>query len=356
MKNPPVKRIVLVSLLAIVLGALQPAAIPLNMALCAAPILISLMFAWSGWIPSAVMALATVASTALVAPLSYGVNGALAGLAAAVVLVLPAAAGIWMLEKRMPYFRRMAVQIAAQTAALLAFMMVIYLGYQLDLVDVITAWIMETVNYMPSEMLTAMIQNFAMSGMLTQESIEAVTSGIVTWADVQQVFTQALDTMNYQMKMSMPTMLLTSGLLTGLLTTHLPSAVMHRRGDEPQADHRPVHTWHLPSQAVIGVLVCSVAGIVLQLMEVSGSEGVTIVFTSLGSTLFMIQGVAALSRRFRANGMRPGPRRALIAAAFLMASNFLSMIGAMSAIFGRKGVVTEFKRRRMEERKEDDEE
>ena len=355
MKNPPVVRVILLTLLALVLGALQPVVIALNMALCLAPILILLMFAWGGWVPAAAMSLTTVISIALAAPLSYGVSGALAGAAAFVVLVLPAAAGVWMLHKRMPFFRRMTAQIIAQTAALLAFMMVIYLGLKVDLVDMITAWIMDTVHYMPSELLTAMIENFAMSGMLTQESIESVTSGFVTWADVNQVFEQALDTMNYQMKMSMPTMMLTSGLLTGILTTLLPSAIMNRRGEEPKVDHRPVYTWHLPSRVVVGVIVCSVTGIVLQIMEVSGSQGVTIVFTSLGSTLFLIQGIAALNRRFRETGMRPGPRRALITATVLITSNFLSMIGAMSALFGRKGAVTEWKRRRMEERKEDDE-
>lgn len=354
MKNPPVKRVILVSLLALLLGVLQPLTVALSLALCVAPILIALMFAWAGWIPAAVMAAATVASIGFTAPLSYGVNGAAAGLAAFVVLALPAGAGIWMLHKRLPFSKRMAIQIAVQTAALLAFMMVIYLGFRVDLVDMITSWIMGTVKYMPAELLTAMIQNFAMSGMLTQESIEAVTSGIVTWADIQEVFTQALDAMNYQMKMTMPALLLTSGLLTGIFTTLIPSYVCSRRGDEPQVDHRPVRTWHLPAQVVSGVLVCSVTGIVLQLMEVSGSQGVTIVFTSLGSTLFMIQGVAALNRRFRENNLRPGPRKALIVAIVLFASNLLSMIGAASAIFGRKGLVTGWMRKKMEERKEDE--
>lgn len=359
MKKPSVKRVIIASVIALLPGLLQPVTIALNMALCTAPILISLLFAWAGWIPASVMALTTVVSIGLTSPVSYGVNGVLAGAAAFAVLVLPAGAAVWMLEKRMPFFRRMAVQIAAQTAALLLFMMVIYLGFKLDLVDMITAWIAETIRFMPAELLTAMIQNFAMSGMLTQESIEAITTGFITWADVQQVFDQALDTMNYQMKMSMPTMVLTSGLLTGLLTTSLPSWICARRGDEPQVDHRPVYTWRLPAKVVAGILVCSLTGIALQLMEVSGSQGVTVVFSSLGSTLFMIQGIAALHRRFRENGLRPGPRRALVVLVALFASQLLSIIGTASALFGRKGLVTGWMRKRMEEkeqRKEDDDE
>lgn len=356
MKHPSVKRVILFSLLALVLGAVQPALVALSMAVCVAPVLICLLFAWAGWIPAAIMSLTSVLSIAFAAPISYGVNGAAAGLAAAVVFVLPAAVGIWALDRRKPFFRRTAVQISIQTAALLAFMAVIYLGFRLDLVDLITAWILETVAYMPTELMSAMFSQFAMSGMLTQESIEAITSGIVTHADVMEAFEQALDTMNYQMKLTLPAMLLNSGLLTGLLSVWLPSAVCARRGDEPQVEHRPIHTWSLPSKAVAGVLLCSATGIALQLLEASGAEGATIVFNTLGSTLFMLQGVAALSRRFRARGMRPVPRRLLIAAIFILASNLLSIIGAASALFGRKGAVTEWIRKRAEERKEDDDE
>ena len=114
--------------------------------------------------------------------------------------------------------------------------------------------------------------------------------------------------------------------------------------------------WFLPPRVVPGVAVCMLTAFALQYMKVDGALAVTAVFTTLTSTLCVIQGIAAINRRFRETGAPPGVRAGLTVAGLLFAMNFLEIAGAMSALFGRNGAISTWMRKRMEENRKDDDE
>lgn len=351
-----VKKIIGASVLAIAAGLMQPMLAPMVMAVCAAPVLIAVFYAWAGWIPAALMAAFTTLSVAGTSGLMWNMDPALAGAAVLIVLALPGLAAAWMLNRRMPFFRRMTAAVLIQSAALIGLTAAVYMGMGVDLVNALTGWLRAAAENMPSDMLSVIVNNFAVNGMLTEESIEELTSGIVLRADIMQVLDQAFEYMNYQMRLTMPAMLFNSGLISGVLMTTMPGLICARRGEGAEIDYRPISEWHMPPRMVGGVVTCMLTGIVLQLMQIEGAVSVTAVFSTVGATLFVMQGIGCLSRRFKATGARRGYRIAMIVLGVVFAYGFMEIVGIMSALFGRKGAISLWMRRRMEENRKDDDE
>lgn len=359
MQRHSVKSILLASLAAVLVVLAQPSVFMLSMLICIAPIAIAALYAWAGWIPAGIASAGTVGSLVWFASVGGTVNPALAGLGAAAVLVAPGIVSIVLLERRTGFFKRMLITVGAQLAALLGCVAVVYLGMGIDLVDAITGMMRQSVEYMPEDMILQLLQMFYYSGMLTEESIAELSGGVLLYADVLKIFDQVFELTNYQLKQVMPAMLINSGLISGVLETTLPSQICIRRGDEPPVPHVPLHEWFLPSRAVGFAAVGLVTGIVLQYMDIDGAIGVTAVFSQLAGTLLIIQGMASVTRRFREAGSGRGARIGLVIAGLLFAPTFLQIVGAASVLFGRKGVISTWMRKRMEEmdedRKDDDE-
>ncbi len=356
MKNPSVKRILIASLLAVILSLMQPMLLAFSAAVCLTPVLIAVLYAWAGWIPALLLSVGSIGAVETVGGALSGSVG-YAALAAAVALVLPGLAAAWMLNKRLPFFRRMLMAAVVQIGALAAVICVAYLGFQVDLVDFIFSNLRGKMDAVPDSVLQVVLQNFYMQGMLTEESVKMATTGIVTRGDIKKVLDQAFEAQSYHIRLNLPALLINSGLVTGIFMTTLPSLICARRGDEPPVKYYPVSEWFLPSRAVVGLAVCMLTGYALQLASVSGAEAVSLTFGAIGRMLFIVQGVAALSRRFKENGMRRGGRIAMIVAGLLLATHFIMLVGAASALLGRKGAISGWMRRKMEEkRKEDDDE
>lgn len=354
------KSVLLASLLALLVVLIQPAFFMTALLVCMAPIAIALLYAWAGWLPAGIASAGTIASLAWFAGVSGAMSPALGGLGAALVLVMPGVVSIVMMEKRMGFFRRMVIAAGVQMAALLGCVAFVYLGMGLDLVDLLTGMMRTSVEYMPQDMIESMLNMYYASGMLNEESVRELTTGVLLHADVMKIFDQVFDLVNYQLKQIMPAMLINSGLISGVLMTAFPSFIARRRGFEPQVPHVPVHEWFLPSRAVGGLTVCMVTGLVLNLMNIEGAAGVMVVFGQITSTLCIIQGVAAISRLFKKSGAGRGARIGLTTAAVIFASQFMEMVGMASALFGRRGAVSTWVKNKMkdidENRKDDDEE
>lgn len=356
--KPSVKGLLLATLVALLVVSIQPAFFMTSMLLCIAPIAIALLYAWAGWIPAGIASLGTVASLAWFAGVSGAVTPVLAVLGAALVLVMPGIVSIILMERHMPFFRRMAIAVGAQLAALLSCVAFVYLGMGVDLVDALTGMMRSSIEYMPQEAIEYFLNMYYYSGMLTEESVKELTSGILLRSDVMNIFDQVFELTNYQLKQVMPAMLINSGLVSGVLMTALPGLIARKRGFAAETAYTPVHDWFLPSRAVGGLTVCMVTGFVLNLMKIEGAGGVLIVFSQIVSTLCIIQGIAAITRRFRLVGAGKAARIGLVIAALLFASQFLEMVGMLSALFGRKGAVSGWMRSRMkemEENRKDDE-
>lgn len=359
MPKPSFKSVLLASLIAIFVVMIQPSFFMVSMLVCIAPIAIALLYAWAGWVPAGIVSVGTVASLAWFAGISGAVSPLLAGLGAALVLVAPGVVSIVLMEKRMGLFRRMIACVLVQTAALLACVAFVYLAMGIDLVDALTGMMRMSVEAMPEEMISGLLNMYYYSGMLTEESMEELSGGILLYADVMKIFDEVFELTNYQLKQIMPALLINSGLISGVLMTALPSAVARKRGLEPAVPHVPVHEWFLPSRAVGGLTVCMATAIALSLMNVEGASGVLAVFMQVLTTVCVIQGVAALTRMMKKSGAGRGVRIALTTAAVVFASGFVQMVGVASALFGSHGAISAWMRNKMKEmeenRKDDDE-
>lgn len=355
MRKPSAKSLIGALLIALLISISQPVTAALVLPFCLVPVLISVLYAWAGWIPAAAASGGTVAML-LFQGSAFGSSSGLALAAAgAVILVLPACVACVTLKKNLPFFRRMMISVLTQTAALLACLCVVYLGYKIDLVDALVDLLGTTIRWMPDEALMMLLQNLSMSGMLNQEAIDLLSGGFVTGEQLTVIFSQAFDTMRYMYKQTMPAMVLNSGLLTGVLMTTVPGLICRKRGDN--IEYRPMCEWFLPSRAITGLTVCMITSYVLQWQKVSGAEAVTMVIGTVGGTMLVMQGVGSLSRSLRRNGMRRGGRIAMITAGLVFAYTFVEIVGAMSALFGSRGTFSGWMRKKMEEqRKEDDEE
>lgn len=359
MKGHSVQSILLATLAAVVLAAIQPFVFMFSMMLCVAPVVLAVLYAWGGVLPAAVFSVGTVGSLAALGASGGAVSPALAGLGALCALVAPGAAAVYLLEKRLPFFRRMLIAIGVQTAALLACAAVIYLGMKLDLVDMITGYLREMLMQQPEEVKLMFLEGCYRAGMLTEESIRELTTGIRLPSDIRDAIDQVMELSNYQLKQSLPGMLMGSGVLSGILMTYFPSLISVRRGAEPVVPHVPLYGWFMPTHLIGGVAVCLVSGVVLRLMGNQSAMAVMLVFSLLASYLCIIQGMAAITRRFREVGAGKGARIGLIGAALVFAPQFLEFAGIASALFGRKGAVSLWMRKRMEEmekNREDDDE
>lgn len=357
LKKPTAKRLIGALAIALLISVTQPITAAFIVPVCVVPVLISILYAWAGWIPAAVASVGTVLSlTNLAVQMGLSEYAGLIALGCVCVLVLPAVVSCVLLEKRQPFFRRMAVSVFVQTAMLLGCVAVIYLGFKVDLVDAVIDLFSSAVLWMPEDAILMLVQNFAMTGMLNAESMEMIESGFLTGEQMAQLFAQAFDTMRYLYKLTMPAMLMSSSLLTGVLMTTGPGLICARRGDEPQVDYLPMSGWFMPSRMVGGLAVCLITGYALQWMEVSGAEAAAMTISTLCGTALTLQGIAALSRGLKQSGRKRGARIAMILAGLALASTFVQIAGAMSALFGRKGAISGWMRKRMEEkRKEDDE-
>lgn len=351
----PVIRVIIACVLGLMAGYLQPELFSVSFMFCPMPVIIAALYAWAGWIPAAVACAASLLSMAQFASL-LNISPALLALGTLLVMIVPAAAVIYAMEKRMKFFQRLAVGAAVQTAALLLCMTVLYAGLKIDLADVITGGMREAMNSLPSGSVMLFLEQLSMYGLLTEESLAELSGGILTAADIAKVLDQAMDTINYYLKQTITAFILSSGLLSGLAAVSLSSRIRRDCVNQPPVEHILLDYWRVPPRFAGMAALGAITGYVMQMMSVSGSESVTMVFIILLSEMLSIQGAAAISRRLREVHAGVIARLGLIIASLLLMPSFLEMIGVFSLLMGSEGIITKWMKKRIEQRESEDDE
>ena len=348
------------------------------------PVAIAALYAWGGVIPAVLLSVGSIYMTVSLGQTLPDLAGTQAvgmfpaALGALLVLVLPAAAAITAIEKKLPFARRMSVGIASQIGALLLAAGVIYLGAGVDLVDALAKVLRGIVDTVfPPDMAVSVLQIFSTAGLLTKETITDVNTllgqfeqvdpiqlyamGYTLSAEQMQLLTGALDqafeSLTYYLKQIMPAILLHSGLVTGVVMTTLSGFIMKRRDAECALDHKSIATWQVPRQPMGMMIVGLITGIAMQYAGMDQALAVTTVFSMLLTALLTIQGLAALLRLFERAGVSKGMKIGMPILLFIFAAPMLETAGALSALLGSHGVISLWMKKRMEEsRKEDDDE
>lgn len=323
------------SVLALVLGLLQPLALILQVMMpmpgvCIAMVAATVLYAGAGVIPATVFGLCAMLSVLLV----FGWQPTLLF---ALLWVAPTHILIHGMHKKQPFFGQLlrGIVVAVSAAALAVIGLVLFYGQ-----DVIARAIDQLRGTFSSqedlfwELLQPMLQT----------SIDALS---------KDAFVEAYYEM-FNMLQAYYEYYLLANLLSGTAISAMLSALwgnwmMARRGEATRESLRGLGEWFLPHNATIGILLTVIVSRLLTMTSLAGAETAWIVVSSLAALAFAVQCLAALDRRMKANGDRTGHRIAmltlLVVCGSMMGSallgmdllNVLAIAGCASALFGRRG-------------------
>lgn len=331
------------TVLALVFGALQPFTIGLSLLVMVTPVVLCTLYFWAGAFPAIVCAVASLASLEF----TYGAGFMWGGF---VTMVLPAAVGIYLLRERKGYFASMKIVAGVELATLLGVALYLYVSRGESLVDLFIGQFQQWLEAMNPALTDMLLARFSAMGLLEESIYETVEAGASLTAEVRSAALEdLLFKMDYSFKLTLPGLLLTSGLLTGVLAVALPTRICVRRGEEPAVSHVPLSGWFLPARVTAGLLCALATCFVLNLTGVSGADTVYTAVSSVIYTLFSLQGLAAFDRMFRERGWRRSRRAIMLALLWLFVGSLARMAGVASALFGRHGALTEWMKKHRDE-------
>ena len=348
-QRPSASVMLAASLTALIAGLLQPVTLPFFMVSVVGTILCPLMYAWAGPIPMFVYIAASLGSVTAI----FGVEITAVFVPAALI---PAAAVTALIKKRAPFFARIRAGIISQLLCFLAVIVGLYLCFGQDVVGALMNRAREWLDTLDPLLARYLLQQFAFSGVgvyMTEETAMQILNGALSDAQTKEILAQVLETLEKSLRLGLPAMLLSSGILTGVLAAALPSHVLARRGDD--SEYVPLRQWFLPPQVTIGMLVCLATAAVLYVSKIEGAESVLTAVINAGTAVYGIQGVAAIDRRFIMTGRTTAFRIILILLMLLAASRIVALIGILSALIGSHGIISGYiKRKNGSNDREDD--
>lgn len=303
-------------------------------------VLAALFFAWGGWLPAALYLAASVGGV------GWLFGAGMAG-AATLLVAAPSAVIIAMLWRRASFAARLKGAVGAQLAAFLALICILYFQAQRDLISVLVEFINGWIESLPASLRLTLAQQFALTGLITGDTAQKAVEGSLRTMEVLGALRESIEIQGNLLRLRLPGLLLSSGLLTGLLSVALPDCVCARRGDE--IDYVAFSDWHMPSQATIGVIVCLAAAGAMVLFKVSGAEAVWNAIVIAGSTLCVVIGASALDRRMKAAGRGKAFRVILIGLGVVFAQGLIMICGVYSALLGSQGLISGFIRRKKDD-------
>ena len=349
MKSNSPGKVIAASALGVVAGAMQFIGLPLSMVCVTGTIIAPLLFAWAGPLPAAIFLAVSLGSLAAL----LGGGAAAIG---ALIFGLPALVVMGLMRARALFFTRVKAAIGAQLGAMLALILILYAALGRSLVDVAMDMFAKWADGLSPQLAQLTLQQFALTGagtLMTVDTAQQILTEGLSQAETMELLHGIFDTTGQALRLGLPAMLLSSGLVTGLIAAALPGYVCARRGEE--LDYVPLHQWHVPPRVTAGVLVCLATAGILFAARVDGAESVLSAVLTGGLVIYAVAGAAALGRRFRETGMSPGFRVALIIGGLWIVPRLVAMIGIASVLLGRQGIITGHMKKKMKDQnKEDD--
>ncbi len=332
--------VLVASLVGLLAGAGQAFYISFFPACVLGTVLAALFFAWGGWLSAALYLAASVGSV------GWLFGAGMAG-AAALLVAAPSVAVIAMLWRRASFAARLKGAIGAQLAAFLILICVLYFQAQRDLISVLVDFADSWIESLPASLRLALAQQFALTGLITGDTAQKAIEGSLRTMEVLGALKESIEIQGNLMRLGLPGLLLSSGLLTGVLAVALPNCVCARRGDA--LDYVPFCDWHMPRQVTIGAIVCLAMTGLLLLFKVSGAEAVWNAIIIAGGTLCVVIGASALDRRMKAAGRGKAFRVILIGLGVVFVQGLIMICGVYSALLGSQGLISSYIRRKKDE-------
>ncbi|NLG24944.1 MAG: hypothetical protein GX558_06285, partial [Clostridiales bacterium] len=181
------------------------------LALSAAPVVLSALYAGYGPIPAALGLLLGGGTVALLSGLLTGAapRGLAVGLGYALTVGVPAGVAAVLTDRRKPYFMRMRWTVGAQLGMLVAAVAAAYLALDQNLVDAYAALLRQSLGVLDRQLSDVLLPYLGALGMLDSATLDAVQHGVLTAAQRAALYDAAVEANVRMMQLALPMMLIT---------------------------------------------------------------------------------------------------------------------------------------------------
>lgn len=333
-------KIVLGVILALIIGALVPVVMTLQISMMMPMIMLGglmmvLLYCFAGSVPALVLGVVQVASSAFFFSPVFG-------WIVVFMSVMPAWIAIRGIGAKQPFFKQMRECISAQSSGLLLAVIIAYVSFGGNMISKLIDAIRAEFAQMPEELISSIVDgvNATMvsmglpEGTLTVDAYRELVSGAML-DYLQESYTRIL-----------PGSLIVGAVYTTVLSVFWGNWRMARKGLATPESFAGMSAWFLPGHATGGFIFVWATAYVLMAVGYKSGENFYQTIYMLVQLVFSIQALASFDRGFLKKGMRTGKRCALIAiiwiASMLMPGLGIGLmfIGVASALWGSHGMIT----------------
>ncbi len=335
--------------LGVLSGMLLPFTLGLAPVLMLSTVIVALLGVWSGLV-------AALAASVVHLVVAFEMGGAMLFLLVLEAMLLPAWGVIVLISRRPLFFEGVKWSAIMSLGALFMLVVCAWLVVRGDLIDYFMKQMGAMVDALGQEIIGMALGAWGQAGLFgTSTGIDF--SRALTSAEQAQLTSDIARMLTGYLQLNFAGLLLTGGVTTGAVSYWLSARVLSRRGDEPTVDYRHVYEWRLSKSLIIGPSACALVCYIAYSLGLSGADAAFQAFMSLSLVLFAVQGLGAIDRRIHASGAPGGYRAFTLCFLVVVGAYLLRIVGVLSALFGKNGLITEYiKRRAGQNGKGDDDE
>ena len=267
---------------------------------------------------------------------AFYAGGAVTAVCALLCVVAPLAVMLWLeLSQKPAFYDRLFVSLACMLLGMVAALGFLSLMYPGDLADRAGALLLASFDQLgETERQTVSALFKQMYGVL----------GLDLGSDTQTILTNVVELFKEQLKISLPSIMLTLSVLN-VFPGVLLCAFMRTKRHLPGASYKPVSQWRMPARYTIGLIVLLIAGIVL---NYTGMSGAVVLNTVLGaaSLACAVQYLASITDRLSRMPSGRGGKIVFFIAITLLMATAIPFYGAFSMLIGSQGLITTWLRAR----------
>lgn len=353
-----VGRVVAGSVLAVLCVLTLPYTLIFSSVFLVTPVALALLWAWAGPVAGALLAAGTLVFTYMGMPIALyyaGMpivatlfeRGNLAAMGAVgAALLASGLAMVYILHRRPPFFRGIALSVGVQLALVIAVLGAARYAAGRDVVDALIDGLYATVDELPPLSVNQFLLQLGRLGQFGTSTGIDFNRVFLTEEERQMLVNTLFQSLSSRLKRELPVLLINSCLMTGLVGYSLSARVRVRRGDEPAVPFAHLHNWRLTPGMVVGLPACMLVSYAAFSFGMAGADSVYLVVSSLTETAFIIQGLGAAARVLRRTGMSPGKRLAMYVLLAVVAQFILLYAGIYSALLGSRGLIALYMKKR----------
>lgn len=290
----------------------------------------SLLGTMAGW-----PALAAVSFSCLRAAIAWG--GSAAGLAVAEAILLPVWGIQWILGRRPRFYQGIAQSACLQFGALAVLIINAWMLARQDPITMLLDYCRAVLERQPETPF--MLGTMGQIGLFGSRTGLDFTR-VLTRAQQSALLDELYALYKAELQLVLARIILYAGLLGGALSYWLSARMLARKGAEPQVSYAHPRDWFLPAHLILGPPACMLACYLCRQAGLPGADAAFYAMEGLCMLVFTAQGMGAVDRLLFGRGISPGIRNAVLIVAAMVVQIALTLIGAVSALLGRKGLIS----------------